>query len=130
MIDQLIPANDTGQVLGIFTSAGNVQSEQQADPTATSKSTHLIATISADRFGWHREHRRCINTLTIVGGRIQNTIQNIGATTRNVLFDRRFLTGFAPPWFPSTSSRRAAGVGLTVTASWKGTQWLNETNSQ
>ena len=31
-----------------------------------------------------------INTLNIVGGRIQNQIKNIGATTRNVFFDRRY----------------------------------------
>jgi hypothetical protein len=39
-----------------------------------------------------------------VGGRIQNQIKNIGTTTRNVLFDRRFQSGnFAPPFFPSTT---------------------------
>ncbi len=63
-----------------------------------------IATISATGSGAIVNNGAAINTLTIVGGRIQNTIQNIGTTTRNVLFDRRFLSGgFAPPWFPSTT---------------------------
>ncbi|HUK31017.1 MAG TPA: hypothetical protein VLV89_07880, partial [Candidatus Acidoferrum sp.] len=30
-------------------------------------------------------------------------IQDINATTRNVWFDQRFATGFAPPWFPSST---------------------------
>jgi len=129
VIDQLIPANDTGQVLGIYTSAGNIQlNNKQTNQNLEIDAS--LAAISATGSGGLVNTGASIKTLTIVGGRIQNTIQNIGATTRNVLFDRRFLTGFAPPWFPSTSVTPGPGVGLTVTASWKGTQWLNETNSQ
>lgn len=129
-IDQLVPANNTGQVLGIFTAGGNVnlantQSNGNLEIDAS------IATISATGSGAIVNTGNSINTLTIVGGRIQNTIQNIGATTRNVLFDRRFLSGgFAPPWFPSTTVTPGAGVGSSVTATWKGTQWLNQTNYQ
>ncbi len=129
-IDQLIPANNTGQVLGLFTAGGNVylnnsQSNGNLEIDAS------IATISATGSGAIVNNGAGINTLTIVGGRIQNTIQNINTTTRNVLFDRRFLSGgFAPPWFPSTTITPGAGVGGTVTATWKGTQWLNQTNYQ
>jgi Tfp pilus assembly protein PilX len=129
-IDQLIPANNTGQVLGLFTAGGNVylnnsQSNGNLEIDAS------IATISATGSGAIINNGAGINTLTIVGGRIQNTIQNINTTTRNVLFDRRFLSGgFAPPWFPSTTITPGAGVGGTVTATWKGTQWLNQTNYQ
>lgn len=129
-IDQLVPANNTGQVLGIFTAGGNVnlantQSNGNLEIDAS------IATISATGSGGLVNTGNSINTLTIVGGRIQNTIQNIGATTRNVLFDRRFLSGgFAPPWFPSTTVTPGPGVGGAVTATWKGTQWLNQTNYQ
>jgi Tfp pilus assembly protein PilX len=129
-IDQLIPANNTGQVLGLFTAGGNVylnnsQSNGNLEIDAS------IATISATGSGALVNNGAGINTLTIVGGRIQNTIQNIGATTRNVLFDRRFQSGgFAPPWFPATTVTPGAGVGNTVTATWKGTQWLNQTNYQ
>jgi Tfp pilus assembly protein PilX len=129
-IDQLVPANNTGQVLGIFTAGGNVnlantQSNGNLEIDAS------IATISATGSGGIVNTGNGINTLTIVGGRIQNTIQSIGATTRNVLFDRRFLSGgFAPPWFPSTTVTPGPGIGGSVTATWKGTQWLNQTNYQ
>lgn len=129
-IDQLIPANNTGQVLGIYTSGGNVnlantQSNGNLEIDAS------IATLSATGSGGIVNTGSAINTLTIVGGRIQNTIQNINTTTRNVLFDRRFLSGgFAPPWFPSTTVTAAAGVGQSVTPTWKGVQWLNKTNYQ
>ncbi len=128
-IDQLIPANNTGQVLGIFTSNGNVQlANTQSNGNLEIDAS--IATISQNGSGGIVNTGNSINTLTIVGGRIQNTIQNIGATTRNVLFDRRFLTGFAPPWFPSTTVTPKAGVGSAAVVTWKGTQWLNQTNYQ
>jgi hypothetical protein len=128
-IDQLIPANDTGQVLGIFTSAGNVNL-QNSQSNGNLEIDASIATISDKGTGGIVNTGNSINTLTIVGGRIQNTIQNIGATTRNVLFDRRFQNGFAPPWFPSTTITPAAGVGGAAVVTWKGTQWLNQTNYQ
>ncbi len=128
-IDQLIPANNTGQVLGIFTSGGNVQL-QNGQSNGNLEIDASIATISQTGSGGIVNTGNGINTLTIVGGRIQNTIQNIGATTRNVLFDRRFLNGFAPPWFPSTTITPAAGVGGSAVVTWKGTQWLNQTNYQ
>jgi Tfp pilus assembly protein PilX len=128
-IDQLIPANNTGQVLGIFTSNGNVQL-QNGQSNGNLEIDASIATISATGSGGIVNTGNSINTLTIVGGRIQNTIQNIGATTRNVLFDRRFLNGFAPPWFPSTTVTPKSGVGGAAVVTWKGTQWLNQTNYQ
>jgi Tfp pilus assembly protein PilX len=128
-IDQLIPANNTGQVLGIYTSSGNVQL-QNGQSNGNLEIDASIATISATGSGGIVNTGNSINTLTIVGGRIQNTIQNIGATTRNVLFDRRFLNGFAPPWFPSTTVTPKSGVGGAAVVTWKGTQWLNQTNYQ
>ena len=128
-IDQLIPANNTGQVLGIFTSAGNVQL-QNSQSNGNLEIDASIATISQTGSGGIVNTGNSINTLTIVGGRIQNTIQSIGATTRNVLFDRRFLNGFAPPWFPSTTVTPKTGVGGAAVVTWKGTQWLNQTNYQ
>ncbi len=128
-IDQLIPANNTGQVLGIYTSNGNVQL-QNGQSNGNLEIDASIATISATGSGGIVNTGNSINTLTIVGGRIQNTIQNIGATTRNVLFDRRFLNGFAPPWFPSTTVTPKSGVGGAAVVTWKGTQWLNQTNYQ
>ncbi len=129
-IDQLIPANNTGQVLGIYTSSGNIQL-QNSQANGNLEIDASLAMISSTGSGGLVNTGNAINTLTIVGGRIQNTIQDINTTTRNVMFDRRFLTGnFAPPWFPSTTLTAGAGTGTSVTSTWKGIQWLNKTNSQ
>ena len=111
--DTLISANNTGQVLGIFTAGGNVN-------LANSQSNGMleidasVATIKSGGSGGIVNTGNAINTLTIVGGRIQNTIQNINATTRNVWFDRRFLQGgFAPPWFPATTVTPSATDAIT-----------------
>jgi Tfp pilus assembly protein PilX len=129
-IDQLIPQNNNGQVLGIFTSGGNVQL-QNGQANGNLEIDASIATISQGGSGGIVNTGNAINKLTIVGGRIQNTIQNINSTTRNVLFDKRFEQGgFAPPWFPSTTVTPAAGGAQSVIPSWKGTQWVNRTNYQ
>jgi hypothetical protein len=131
-LDSLIPANNSGQVLGIFTATGNVylnnlQSSGNLEIDAS------IATISNGGSGGITNKAATINNLTIVGGRIQNTIQNINTKVRNVLFDQRFtqVKGFAPPWFPSGTV-----VGGTPTTNQKVTptvqraQWLNKTSFQ
>ncbi len=98
-----LPSSANQQVLGLFTASGNVNlavgsSGQNLEIDAS------IAAIGGAGTGGLVNTGNSINTLNIVGGRIQSTIQNIGATTRNVFFDRRFaLGGFAPPWFPSTT---------------------------
>lgn len=122
--DTLIPGNNNGQVLGIYTAGGNVNlqvpiSGQNLEIDAS------IATISTNGSGGIVNNGNAINTLTIVGGRIQNTIQNINSTTRNVFFDRRFSQGgFAPPWFPSTTVTPVASDSVTsVTASAQRTLW-------
>jgi Tfp pilus assembly protein PilX len=101
--DTLIPANNHNQTLGIFTANGNINlANAQADGNLEIDAS--IATISNGGSGGLVNTGSAINTLTIVGGRIQNTIQNINTTTRNVWFDRRYAQGgFAPPWFPSTT---------------------------
>jgi Tfp pilus assembly protein PilX len=123
--DTLIPGNNNGQVLGIFTANGNVNlsvptSGQNLEIDAS------IATISNNGSGGMVNTGNAINTLTIVGGRIQNTIQNINSTTRNVLFDRRFSQGnFAPPWFPSTTVTGVASDSVTsIVPSVQRTLWV------
>lgn len=130
--DQLIPANDTHQVLGIFTANGNVQ----LNNLQTSGNLEIdasIATISAKGSGGIVNiGSNTSGTLTIVGGRIQNTIQNIAFANRNVFFDRRFLKGgFAPPWFPSTTVQPGAGATNPIFSQpvVQRTQWLNQTSS-
>ena len=124
--DTIISANNTGQVLGIFTAGGNVN-------LANSQSNGMleidasVATIKSGGSGGIVNTGNAINTLTIVGGRIQNTIQNINATARNVWFDRRFLQGgFAPPWFPATTVTASATDAITsIVTSVQRTQWLD-----
>jgi len=122
--DTLISGNNNGQSLGIFTAGGNLYlsvptSGQNLEIDAS------IATISHGGSGAIINNGNSINTLTIVGGRIQNTIQSIGATTRNVLFDRRYAQGgFAPPWFPSTTVVAGAQDAVTsVVPSAQRTLW-------
>ncbi len=87
-----------------------------------------IATISQTGSGGLVNTGANINTLQIVGGRIQNQIKNIGATTRNVFFDRRFAqNGFAPPWFPSTTVTQSGISTATMTPSVQRTKWFNRT---
>lgn len=87
-----------------------------------------IATIKAGGSGGIVNPGNSINPLPIVGGHIQNTIQNINTTTRKVWFDRRFAQGgFAPPWFPSTTITSNSVVGAVVTASVNRVTWVNTT---
>jgi Tfp pilus assembly protein PilX len=113
--DTLIPGANKGQTLGIFTTSGNVKlNNGQANGNLEIDAS--VATISAGGSGGITNVGAQINTLNIVGGRIQNTIQNINTVTRNVFFDRRYAPGtnFAPPWFPSTSLGAAVAPTITV----------------
>ncbi len=115
--DALIPANDHGQVLGLFTATGNVKL-QNSQSSGNLEIDASIATISQTGSGGIVNTGSAIGTLTIVGGRIQNTIQNINSSKRNVFFDRRFSSGgFAPPWFPSTTVSPAGLATSTTTIS-------------
>jgi|CZKC01.1.fsa_nt_gi Tfp pilus assembly protein PilX len=125
--DFLIPLPSTAstQVLGIFTAKGNVQLNNQQS-SGNLEIDGSVAAISNGGSGGIVNTGNSINTLNIVGGRIQNTIQNIGATTRNVYFDRRFAQGtFGPPWFPSTTVTPANLSATTVHTVVQRLQWLN-----
>ena len=84
-------------MLGIFTSTGDIQlknSQSNGDLQIDAS----LATISNGGSGGLVNIGSQINTLAIVGGRIQNQIKDINTTTRNVFFDRRFAqNGFALP---------------------------------
>jgi hypothetical protein len=128
--DTLIPGNNNGQALGIFTANGNIQlNNLQGDGNLEIDAS--MAAISAGGSGGLTNTGNAINTLSIIGGRIQNTIQDINTTTRNVFFDRRYSSGIAPPWFPSTSM---AHPGLDMpngsVASFQRVQWVNQTSYQ
>jgi len=124
--DFLIPlaaANST-QVLGIFTT-GNVQLNNQQS-SGNLEIDASVAAFSSGGSGGIVNTGNSINTLNIVGGRIQSTIQNIGATTRNVYFDRRFALGsFGPPWFPTASFTPANESATAVHTVVQRLQWLD-----
>ena len=126
--DTLIPGHDSGQALGIFTATGDVQlNNKQANGNLEIDAS--LATISAGGTGGLTNVGSTINTLTIVGGRIQNSIKNINATTRNVFFDRRFSqNGFAPPWFPSTTVTLGALTQAQATVTVQRVQWVNQSS--
>ena len=113
--DTLIPSNNTGQTLGVFTATGNINlNNKQSNGNLEIDAS--LATISTGGSGGLVNTGNSINTLNIVGGRIQSTIQNINTTTRNVFFDRRFAPGsnFAPPWFPSTTLSGSSTTHSTI----------------
>ncbi len=101
--DTLIPSNNTGQVLGIFTATGDIQMNNgQHDGNLEIDAS--IAMISQGGGGGWINVGPQINTLNVVGGRIANVAKSGNAITRNIFFDQRFAGGnFAPPWYPSTT---------------------------
>src|SRR5579872_396460 len=126
--DSLIQGNNNGQSLGIFTATGNINL-QNGQANGNLEIDASLASISQGGSGGLTNTGNAINTLTIVGGRIQNTIQNINTTTRNVFFDRRYSQGFSPPWFPSTTVTNKAGSGVTFPVpSVSRTQWVNQSS--
>lgn len=130
--DTLIPGNNNGQTLGIFTANGNIDLAN-SQSNGNLEIDGSIATVCASGGsctgnGGLQNTGNAINTLNIVGGRIQNQIMNINTTTRNVFFDRRYAqNGFAPPWFPSTTVAVGNVNAGTITPSVSRVQWMNET---
>src|SRR3984893_1233104 len=126
--DTLIPGNDNKQVFGIFTNTGDIQLNN-SQSNGNLEIDGSVATISQNGTGGLVNVGNGINTLTIVGGRIQNQIKNINSTTRNVFFDRRFSqNGFAPPWFPSTTVSTNGSESANLTSSVQRVQWLNRSS--
>jgi hypothetical protein len=132
--DTLIPGNDKGQVLGIFTAHGdiqlnNLQSNNNLEIDASIATLCDPTSPGCSGTGGLTNTGAAINTLAIVGGRIQNQIKNINSTTRNVFFDRRFAqNGFAPPWYPSTTVTIGGVNGTSVAYNVQRVQWLNQTS--
>lgn len=134
--DTLIPGNNNGQSLGIFTANGNVNMNN-SQSNGNLEIDASVATICASgssgcnassSTGGLTNTGSSINTLNIIGGRIQSQIMNIGATTRNVFFDRRYANGaLSPPWFPSTTINQGIAVAGAVNSQISRTRWTNNT---
>jgi Tfp pilus assembly protein PilX len=126
-IDSLIPGTDTKQALGIFTANGDIQLDI-AKSGGNLEIDASMATLSQGGTGGIVNTGAAIGTLTIVGGRIQNDIKNIGATQRDVLFDKRFANNFAPPWFPSTGIKAGNNNATLNNPVVTRLQWVNQNN--
>jgi hypothetical protein len=125
--DTLIPGNNNGQVLGIFTAGGDVQLKVPNNNMNLEIDASL-AMIKNGGSGGLINTWNTINTLTIVGGRIANQAKQGNVNTRNIFFDRRFAqNGFAPPWFPSTTVTTTGTATTVVTPSIQRVQWINQT---
>jgi len=101
--DTLIPGHDNGQVLGIFTANGNIVFSSNYYDNNLEVDGSMVAIAQGQNWGF--KTNGSINTLTNVGGRIENQAHTVNMNTFNIYFDRRFThdPGFAPPWFPSTT---------------------------
>ena len=109
--DTLIAANNYGQVLGIFTANGNIvlSSPYSNNNLETDASLAAIngcsatgtCSLGSSYYGFATNGN--INTWNIVGGRIESYAHGVNISTGNTYFDRRFLNGLAPPWFPATT---------------------------
>jgi Tfp pilus assembly protein PilX len=120
--DTLVPANNSGQVLGIFTSGGNIN----LNKNQTSNNMELDASVAAIGSGknWgvttgnNCSAGQLTSTLTVMGGIIDNVNSCVKAQALNELFDQRFQQGgFAPPWFPSTTVGSPGISTATISAS-------------
>ncbi|MBZ5553893.1 MAG: hypothetical protein LAO21_14315 [Acidobacteriia bacterium] len=111
----LIPGNDNGQALGIYTSTGNIILDVSGIPSHNIEVDASMATLSNGGNGGITvpNNGPYANNINIIGGRIQNNIMTLGnsGTVRNVLFDRRYAgSAYAPPFFPSTSGAVVNGT--------------------
>jgi Tfp pilus assembly protein PilX len=112
-------------VLGIFTPVGDVQLRPPSN-VSTMEIDASIATISNGGSGGITATWNTIGTVTIVGGRIQNQAKSGSSVgTRNIWYDKRFSSGFAPPWFPATTVTTNPTTQTVVTPSRM--SWTNTT---
>jgi len=116
-----VPSN----VLGIFTTTGDIQLRPTSNVT-TMEVDASLAMISQGSSGGLVAQWNTIGTVNIVGGRIAMQAKS-GASVgqRNIYFDKRFSSGFAPPWFPSTTVTATPTTQTVVTPSRM--SWTNTT---
>jgi hypothetical protein len=120
----LIPGNDYGQVLGIFTATGNINL-QSSYANHNLEVDGSLACISATGTGGFTVSGS-VNTFNNIGGQIQSSIYSANMTTQNTYFDRRFTSkpGFAPPWFPSTTLTQGGALPTNVSPSVQRISWV------
>jgi len=126
--DTLIPGNDKGQALGIFTNTGNIQLDlASAGDLEIDASLATISASPQNGKGGLTSIGANINNLIIVGGRIHNNIFSANVASRNVYFDKRFGANLVPPFFPATKREEKNDPSGKPTASFNRTHWVNQT---
>jgi Tfp pilus assembly protein PilX len=133
-VDTMIPGNNNGQDLGIFTANGSIYlSSSYSDQNLWVDGSQAVigSSCASSSCGFYvgnscpgghcnsapagtNYSSSCINTFNNVGGQIQANIFGACMNTENTYYDRRYsaVSGFAPPWFPSTT---VTNTGATVT---------------
>jgi hypothetical protein len=105
--DTYIPANDTGQVLGVFTSNGNVNlSSPYGDNNL--RVDGALAPLGQNCGSCGFTVSGYINTFNNYGGEAQTNIFGANMSWQNTYYDTRLATGLAPPWFPQTTVNQSA----------------------
>ena len=123
-VDTLIPGNNNGQVLGIFTASGNVQMNDKQSNGNIELDASIAMISQGGSGGWSGTSGNNMNTVTLVGGRIANIAKACYCNSRNLYFDQRFAAGaFSPPWFPSTTLATGSNVVDPYTATTVRTGW-------
>ncbi len=116
--DTIVNANYTANatnVLGVFTSAGNIVLSSPYSDKNLEVDGSLAAIGDTTSNGGQCTSSTCgflvngsINTFTNVGGQIQSNIFGANMQTQNTYYDRRFTAwsngSFSPPWFPSITN--------------------------
>lgn len=123
----LIPGNDYGQDLGIFTATGNINlqtSYANQNLQVDGSQAAIGQNCASNSCGFTATGR--INTFNNVGGQIQGNIFSANMGTENTYFDRRYTQkpGFAPPWFPSTTLTQGGAQPTNLSASVQRVSWV------
>jgi hypothetical protein len=128
--DTPIPANDKGQVLGLYTATGNIalnspygNGNLEIDGAIAALSQGCTQSSMQSTCGLATTDQ--INTLTIVGGRSEANAHGVNMNQSNTYYDTRFQNpnGFGPPWFPATTVTLGAPTAPTVNPSFSRLNW-------
>lgn len=99
-------ASSQTQVLGLYTNNGNLglytpysNGNLEIDGAIALVGSNCPSTPNSCGL----QTLNTINTLTIVGGRSEGNAHSVSMSTSNTYYDRRFLNGVMPPFFPSTT---------------------------
>jgi hypothetical protein len=132
-VDTLIPSvQNMNQVLGLY----SINGQFQLNPANSGDNLETDASIAViGPSGMIATPGNSVGTWTVVGGRVESSINGVSISTGNTYFDRRFTAraNFAPPWFPQTSIAMAdivATSATTTTITPQRVQWVSVSGGQ